>query len=234
MSLQVPFSSFSIGHLEVICGPMFSGKTEELIRRIRRAQIARVKIQVFRPAIDNRYDESDVVSHSAQSVSATPIKHSLEILQKLLDLTRIVAIDEVQFLDPQIIDVVTKLTRRGYRVICAGLDLDFRGVPFGPMPTLMALADEVVKIHAICTICGSNATRTQRLISSNEQVIVGAKDAYDARCRVHHDFPGLEEELLPFEEERVNSSITFTEASSLDDEKLRLKGNFTISSPILS
>ncbi|MBF0314893.1 MAG: thymidine kinase [Oligoflexia bacterium] len=195
------FHNFSAGHLEVIAGPMFSGKTEELIRRVRRAQIARVKVQVFRHAMDTRYDDSDVVSHSAQSLSATPIKSAIEIFQKLYDSTRIVAIDEVQFLGEDIIPVVKKLTCRGYRVICAGLDLDYRGIPFGPMPILLALADEIVKVHAICTICGGIATRTQRLIESEAQVVVGAKESYAARCRAHHDYNPAEEDLLPHKDE---------------------------------
>ena len=134
---------FMGGGIEVVCGPMFSGKTEELIRRVRRAQIGRQKVQIFKPSIDDRYHETNVVSHSAQAVVATPVKDSLEILQRVYDSTRIVAIDEVQFFDDGIIKVIEKLARRGVRVICAGLDQDSSGMPFGPMPYLLAVADHV-------------------------------------------------------------------------------------------
>ncbi|MBF0360170.1 MAG: thymidine kinase [Oligoflexia bacterium] len=193
------FHNFSTGHLEVISGPMFSGKTEELIRRVRRAQIARVKVQVFRPTIDNRYDDRDVVSHSAQSIEAIPVKNSSDIWHRIKDSTRIVAIDEVQFFDNEIIKVITKLTNRGHRLICAGLDLDYRAKPFGPIPTLLAMADEIVKVHAICTICGGIATRSQRVVKSNDQVLVGAMEAYEARCRAHFEYNEADEE----EEEKI-------------------------------
>ncbi len=176
------------GHLEVICGPMFSGKTEELIRRVRRAQIARQKIQIFKPAIDTRYDETEVVSHSAQSIPSQPVKNSEEILSLLKDSTRVVALDEVQFFDQNIISVVKRLVARGYRVVCAGLDLDYRAVPFGPMPTLLALADEVVKIKAICMVCGAPASRSQRIVASDEQVVLGEKNEYMAVCRAHYEY----------------------------------------------
>ncbi len=176
------------GHLEVICGPMFSGKTEELIRRVRRAQIARQKVQIFKPAIDIRYDETEVVSHSAQSIPSQPVEKSEQILELLKDSTRVVALDEVQFFDEHIISVVQKLVARGYRVVCAGLDLDYRAVPFGPMPTLLALADEVVKIKAICTVCGAPASRSQRIVASDDQVVLGELNEYEARCRAHYEF----------------------------------------------
>lgn len=198
MSLYHTPSNLS-GSIEVVCGPMFSGKTEELIRRIRRAQIARQKVQIFKPAIDDRYHESQVVSHSSQSVEAIPVKNALEILTKLLDSTRIVAIDEIQFFDAVILKVVKKLARRGIRVICAGLDQDYRGMPFGPMPELLAIADHVVKIQAICTICGGPASKTYRLASENsQQVLVGEADLYEARCRAHIDYPDEEDEWFSF------------------------------------
>lgn len=178
---------FIHGHLEVICGPMFSGKTEELIRRIRRSQIARQKVQIFKPAVDTRYGETQVVSHSAQSIDSTPVASSLEILQLVKDATRVVAIDEVQFFDFDIIQVVEKLTARGLRVIAAGLDLDYRAKPFGPMAELLAIADDVAKIQAICTICGAPATRTQRLVNNEEQFLLGELKTYEARCRAHYD-----------------------------------------------
>lgn len=179
---------FVHGHLEVICGPMFSGKTEELIRRIRRSQIARQKVQIFKPAVDTRYAETQVVSHSAQSVDSTPVAKSLDILNLIKDATRVVAIDEVQFFDFDIISVVEKLTARGMRVIAAGLDLDYRAKPFGPMAELLAIADDVAKIQAICTVCGAPATRTQRLVNNDEQFLLGELKTYEARCRAHYDF----------------------------------------------
>jgi len=181
---------------------MFSGKTEELIRRVKRSQIAKQRVQIFKPAIDVRYDKEDVVSHSSQAIKSEPVENAVDILIRLKDSTRVVAIDEVQFFDENIITVVTKLAARGYRVICAGLDLDFRAQPFGPMGTLLALADDVFKIHAICTVCGAPATRSQRLSASNEKVLLGETDAYEARCRGHYQFDEAEEQgLLPLQEE---------------------------------
>ncbi|MDA8791957.1 thymidine kinase [Bacteriovoracaceae bacterium] len=175
------------GSIEVVCGPMFSGKTEELIRRVKRAQIAKLRVQIFKPKIDDRYDANDVVSHSSQVVKAIPVQDSDELLGKVHDLTRVVGIDEVQFFDNKIVDIVNKLANRGFRVICAGLDLDFKGVPFGPMPELLAIADEVQKISAICTICGNAASRSHRLIQKEDadQVMVGELETYEARCRQH-------------------------------------------------
>lgn len=191
------------GSIEVVCGPMFSGKTEELIRRVKRAQIAKQRVQIFKPAIDVRYDKEDVVSHSSQAIKSEPVENAVDILIRLKDSTRVVAIDEVQFFDESIITVVTKLAARGYRVICAGLDLDFRAQPFGPMPTLLAIADEVMKIHAICTVCGAPATRSQRLNNQNrERVLLGETDAYEARCRGHYQNDEMEEQgMLPLEAE---------------------------------
>lgn len=183
------------GRIEIICGPMFSGKTEELIRRVRRAQIARQKLQIFKPAIDNRYHEEEVVSHTANSIKAQPINKSIDILLNLRDSTRIVAIDEVQFFDDGVIGIIQKLANRGCRVICAGLDLDYRGIPFGPMPTLLAIADEVVKIAAICTVCGAPATRSQRLGNASSTVLLGEADKYEARCRNHYEYEESEEQL---------------------------------------
>lgn len=190
------------GSIEVVCGPMFSGKTEELIRRVKRAQIAKQRVQIFKPAIDVRYDKEDVVSHSSQSIKSEPVETAVEILIRLKDSTRVVAIDEIQFFDEGIITVVSKLAARGYRVICAGLDLDYRAQPFGPMGTLLAMADEVVKIHAICTICGAPATRSQRLSASKAQVLLGETEAYEARCRGHYQWDDSEEQaLLPLDAE---------------------------------
>lgn len=166
---------------------MFSGKTEELIRRIKRAQIARLKVQVFKPRIDDRYAKEQVMSHSAQKCEATPIDHPEEILNLLEDNTRIVGIDEAQFFAPSVVEIVQRLANRGLRVIVAGLDMDYRGVPFGPMPDLMATAEMVTKMSAICTHCGQPASRTKRLqvkeTEGADQVLVGAQDFYEARCR---------------------------------------------------
>lgn len=191
--------AFSLGNIEVVCGPMFSGKSEELIRRVRRSQIAKLKVQIFKHGIDDRYHATRVVSHSAQSVEAIPVKQPIEILQKLLDSTRVVAIDEVQFFDNSIIDVVNKLARRGIRVICAGLDQDYKGKPFGPMAELLAIADDVAKIHAICTVCGGPASKTYRKNPKNsDTVLVGETDLYEARCRGHFDYFDEEEEVLAY------------------------------------
>ena len=187
------------GSIEVVCGPMFSGKTEELIRRVKRAQIARQKVQIFKPAIDNRYHESEVVSHSSLSIEAMPVNNSVEILQRVFDSTRVVAIDEVQFFDEKIIRVVEKLARRGIRVILAGLDQDYTGKPFGPMADLLAISDSVHKIQAICTVCGAPASKTYRKNpKNNAQVLVGETDLYEARCRAHADFFGEDEDQLAF------------------------------------
>ena len=181
---------FFAGSIEVVCGPMFSGKTEELIRRVKRAQIAKQKIQIFKPVIDNRYSKTKVVSHSSLKIEAVPVRSSDEIIQKTLDSTRIVAIDEIQFFDEGIIQVVSRLARRGCRVICAGLDQDFMGSPFGPMPHLLSIADEVLKVQAICTVCGAPASKTFRKKEEKniDQVLVGESDLYEARCRNHIEY----------------------------------------------
>lgn len=188
------------GSIEVVCGPMFSGKTEELIRRVRRAQIARQKVQIFKPQRDNRYAKTDVVSHTSQSVEAQVCINSIEVLSHVFDSTRVVAIDEVQFFDMEIIKVVSKLARRGIRVICAGLDQNSKGEPFGPMPQLLCIADDVLKVQAICTICGQPATKSFRLSEENKnEVFVGGSESYEARCRTHFDYFD-DEPLLSFYE----------------------------------
>lgn len=183
------------GTVEVIVGSMFSGKTDELIRRLRRATIARQKVQVFKPAIDNRYNESKVTSHAGNDFDAWPIRSSAEIFSNLSPETTVVAIDEAQFFDHEIISIIQQLADRGLRVIIAGLDTDFRGEPFGPIPTLMAQAEQVDKLHAICMVCGEEASRTQRLVNGKPAryddpvVIIGASELYEARCREHHEVP---------------------------------------------
>ncbi len=183
------------GRVEVICGSMFSGKTEELIRRARRAQIAKQRVQVFTPAIDTRYASHSVMSHNGQGFDARPCNDSKEIGDCIEESTTVVAIDECQFFDQALIELVGRLAARGVRVILAGLDLDFRGEPFGPIPTLMCLAEEVTKLHAICTVCAEDASRTQRLVNGKPAryddplIQVGAAEAYEARCREHHTVP---------------------------------------------
>lgn len=183
------------GWIEVICGSMFSGKSEELIRRVRRAQFAKQKIAVFKPKIDNRYSEEAVVSHNGDTVIAHPIEQSTEMWNYLTDDFDVVAIDEAQFFEEDIIETVQKLANHGFRVILAGLDQDFKGVPFGPMPKLMAIAEQVTKLQAVCSICGSPASRTQRLINGQPAkvddpvILVGAAEAYEPRCRHHHVVP---------------------------------------------
>ncbi|MBN1230612.1 MAG: thymidine kinase [Anaerolineales bacterium] len=190
----------SKGSVEVIVGSMFCGKTEELIRRIRRASIAKQKVQVYKPIIDDRYaGVSKLTSHSGNEFDAVPVNEAKEILEKLDSDTTVVAIDEAQFFDGYIVDLVSKLAEKNIRVIVAGLDMDFRGQPFGPMPQIMAQAEEVEKLHAICMVCGELASRTQRLVNGEPAkyddpiVIVGAKELYEARCREHHSVPGKPE-----------------------------------------
>ena len=187
----------SDGRLEVICGSMFSGKTEELIRRLRRAEIARQKIQVFKPRLDDRYGVERVTSHNGLHVTAQPVEKSQDIRDLLQEDTTVVGIDEVQFFDGEITAICQELAAAGRRVIVAGLDMDFRGEPFGPMPLLMAQAETVSKVRAICVVCGQEASRTQRLVNGKPAayddpvIVVGASEKYEARCRACHQvLPG--------------------------------------------
>ncbi|WP_130805706.1 thymidine kinase [Senegalia massiliensis] len=181
------------GYIEAAIGPMYSGKSEELIRRLRRAKIAKQKVQVFKPAIDNRYSKVDVVSHNGDKIEGVCISNSEEILELLDDDTEVVGIDEIQFLDRGIIHICRTLANRGLRVIVAGLDMDFRGEPFGPTPEILAISEFVDKLTAVCMVCGNPATRTQRLIDGKPAmydeptILVGAKESYEARCRLHHE-----------------------------------------------
>ncbi len=180
------------GWIEVICGSMFSGKTEELIRRVRRAQIARQKVQVFKPALDTRYHQTAIASHSGAREEAIAVRDSADLRARLDPEATVIAIDEVQFFDPGIVDLCSELANAGKRVICAGLDMDFRGEPFGPVPTLLAIAEQVDKLQAICAVCGGPASRSQRLINGEPAyeddpvVLVGADEVYQARCRGCH------------------------------------------------
>ena len=170
------------GWVEVVCGSMFSGKTEELIRRLRRAQIANQKVEIFKPALDNRYSDEEIVSHDQNTIASTPVSSAQQILL-LAAGVEVVGIDEAQFFDPQIVPVVRELANQGVRVIAAGLDTDFRGEPFGPMPQLMAMAEFVTKVHAICQRCGSLANFSYRLTQNDGQILVGEKESYEPRCR---------------------------------------------------
>lgn len=183
------------GWLEVITGPMFAGKSEELIRRVKTLSYTKMKIIAFKPAIDDRYDKTAIASHDGAKYEAYAIKNAQSILELVKEDTQVVAIDEIQFFDMSVVKICEELADRGIRVIAAGLDLDFKGEPFGPMPELLARAEFVTKLSAVCTVCGCAATRTQRLIDGkpadfNDPIIkVGAKENYEARCRKHHIVP---------------------------------------------
>lgn len=180
------------GYIEVVIGPMYSGKSEELIRRLKRAKIAKQNVVVFKPGIDDRYSKEDVVSHSGYAINAVAIQKSSQIYDYIQNDTQVVGIDEVQFFDDEIVDIAIDLANKGIRVIAAGLDMDFKGEPFGPTPRLLAVAEFVDKIQAICSVCGQPATRSQRLIDGkpakyDEPIIqVGAVESYEARCRKCH------------------------------------------------
>ncbi|HUO50917.1 MAG TPA: thymidine kinase [Gemmatimonadaceae bacterium] len=192
------------GWIEVIAGVMFSGKSEELIRRVRRAIIGKKKVQVFKSHLDDRYSGVfSIASHDGRTVEAVPVDSSLQIAQQLNGMADVVAIDEAQFLDSGVVDLATSLAERGIRVILAGTDTDFRGEPFGAMPQLMAVADVVDKLHAICVVCGGPASRNQRLISGKPArydspvIMVGGRESYEARCRHCHQVPRRDEEQVP-------------------------------------
>jgi thymidine kinase len=210
------------GWIEVICGSMFSGKTEELIRRVKRAQIARQKVQVFKPLIDARYSAGQVASHNGILHSAVPVNHSSDIEALIEPDTNVVAVDEAQFFDDGIVDLCRRLAHRGVRVIVAGLDLDFRGEPFGPMPRLMAEAEMVDKLQAICVACGAPASRTQRLINGQPAayddpvIMVGAKEYYEARCRHCHEVGRTR-----YATEQPDSSATTDEQNGHQDSATR-------------
>ncbi|PKP35625.1 MAG: thymidine kinase [Bacteroidetes bacterium HGW-Bacteroidetes-17] len=170
------------GWIEVICGSMFSGKTEELIRRLNRAKIAKQRVEIFKPEVDKRYDEKNVVSHDANAVQCTPVQTAAQILLYDIDVD-VVGIDEAQFFDMELVNVANVLADRGFRVIVAGLDMDFRGIPFGPIPGLMATAEYVTKVHAICMKCGNLAQYSHRTIKNESLVVLGEKDSYEPLCR---------------------------------------------------
>jgi len=181
------FVSVNSGWIEVIAGSMFSGKSEELIRRLRRAEIARLRVQVFKPKIDARYSEDHIVSHSELKMKSECIEKAEEILEKLDPRTEVIGIDEAQFFDSSLVSICNRLADLGKRVIVAGLDKDYLGKPFDPMPELLAIAEYITKPMAICVVCGAPANYTQRLIESEDRVLVGAGGVYEARCRKHFD-----------------------------------------------
>ncbi len=187
------------GWIEVICGSMYSGKTEELIRRLRLARIARKKVQIIKPAIDTRYSEADIVSHNEQSMRSVAVKQARMIPDHIGD-AEVIGVDEAQFFDEELVPVCEELAREGRRVIVAGLDKDWKGEPFAPMPELMAVAEFVTKHHAICVVCGCPANFSQRKTLSREKVLLGAGDVYEARCRHCFQVP-TEEQLRLFEEQ---------------------------------
>ena len=200
MFLEPHFKGQRNGWIEVICGSMFSGKTEELIRRLRRAKFANQHVEVFKPKIDTRYDDVKVVSHDAAEILATPVDHSSKIFDRILYLERpdtegvlpnVVGIDEAQFFDMDLTNICQKLALRGVRVIVAGLDMDFRGVPFGPMPNLLAVAEYITKVHAICSHCGNLATHSYRKVANNDRVMLGEKDTYEPRCRTCYEMGNI-------------------------------------------
>jgi len=171
------------GWIEVICGSMFSGKTEELIRRLRRAEIAKLKVKIFKHAGDIRYNKKKIVSHSEQSIESTPINQPEEIFEFIKEDIMVVGIDEAQFFPPSIVNICDQLANAGKRVIVAGLDQDYRGAPFGPIPQLLAIAEYITKVHAICTKCGNPANHSKRISNDKDQVLIGGKEHYEARCR---------------------------------------------------
>ncbi len=186
MFLEPHFKGQRSGWVEVICGSMFSGKTEELIRRLKRAQYAYQKVMVYKPSRDNRYDENNVVSHDDNMILSTPVNGAKEILEQSDDFS-VIGIDEAQFFDMALVQVCQTLAFKGKRVIIAGLDMDFAGNPFGPMPDLLAVAEYITKVHAICVHCGNLATHSYRLTGESELVLLGAQDIYEPRCRVCYE-----------------------------------------------
>jgi thymidine kinase len=193
------FVTGNIGWIEAICGPMFSGKSEELMRRLRRAMIARKRVQVFKPVIDTRYSEDEIVSHTEMRMKSEPIGKVSDIFKQLDWRTQVVGIDEANFLGPELVDVATQLADSGKQIIVAGLDTDYMGRPFPPMPDLLTLAESITKTLAICVRCGNPAKHTQRLVQSSDLIVVGAADMYEARCRRCFE-PGIpKQESLDFE-----------------------------------
>ena len=190
MFLEPHFKGQRSGWIEVICGSMFSGKTEELIRRLKRAKFANQTVAIFKPKKDNRYDDNSVVSHDENAIESIPVSSSLEIIPLANDVA-VIGIDEAQFFDDKLPEVVQRLAIRGIRIIIAGLDMDFMGRPFGPMPELLAVAEYITKVHAICPHCGNLATHSYRLTDEKDQVVIGEKDKYEPRCRICYNMGNI-------------------------------------------
>ncbi|MFZ1750479.1 MAG: thymidine kinase [Saprospiraceae bacterium] len=190
MFLEPSFRGQRSGWIEVVCGSMFSGKTEELIRRLKRAKIANQKVQIFKPSGDTRYHDIKVVSHDENTIDSIPVKSSIEILEYITDVN-VIGIDEAQFFDDRLPDVCQKLAIKGARVIVAGLDMDFKGRPFGPIPNLLAVAEYITKVHAICPHCGNLATHSYRLTDDQDTVVLGEKDKYEPRCRLCYEMGNI-------------------------------------------
>ena len=211
MFLEPHFKGQRSGWIEVICGSMFSGKTEELIRRLKRAKIAGQKVEIFKPQVDTRYNDVHVVSHDENSILSTPIKHSTDLLE-LVEGVNVIGIDEAQFFDENLPGVCQQLALRGIRIICAGLDMDYRGEPFGPMPNLLAVGEYITKVHAICQHCGNLATHSYRLSTEGDQVVLGEKDRYEARCRTCYHMGNI-----------LNLQVK-TEETTSSETKVKTKG----------
>ena len=209
MFLEPHFKGQRSGWIEVVCGSMFSGKTEELIRRLKRARIANQVVKIYKPMIDTRYDEEKVVSHDSNSVESTPVAKASEIL-KVGDNVNVVGIDEAQFFDAELPDVCQALALRGIRVILSGLDMDYMGKPFGPMPALLSMAEYITKLHAICSHCGNLATHSYRLVPAEDKVLLGEKESYEARCRTCYAMGNI----LDFR--KKESSVSDVEQQKLD------------------
>lgn len=190
MFLEPSFRAQRSGWIEVICGSMFSGKTEELIRRLNRAKIANQRVQIFKPIKDQRYSDNSVVSHNENAIDSIPIANSQDIYDHMEDVN-VIGIDEAQFFDMELVAVCENLAVRGIRVVAAGLDMDFRGKPFGPIPDLLAVAEYITKVHAICPHCGSLATHSYRLSEEKETVVIGEKDKYEPRCRICYEMGNI-------------------------------------------
>lgn len=190
MFLEPSFRGQRSGWIEVVCGSMFSGKTEELIRRLKRAKFANQKVEIFKPKKDTRYDDVQVVSHDENSIRSIPISKSTDIFEHVKEID-VIGIDEAQFFDKDLVSVCQRLAIKGKRVIIAGLDMDFRGIPFGPMPDLLAVAEYITKVHAICPHCGNLATHSYRLSEEDETIVLGEKDKYEPRCRVCYEMGNI-------------------------------------------
>ena len=190
MFLEPHFKGQRNGWIEIVCGSMFSGKTEELIRRLKRAKIANQRVLVVKPEIDERFDKEKVISHDESAIDAVPIKNAAQLLE-FADKYDVIGIDEAQFFDMPLVEVSQNLALKGVRIIIAGLDLDYKGVPFGPMPHLLAVAEYITKVHAICVHCGNLATHSYRKISNDAQIMIGEKNEYEPRCRTCYDMGNI-------------------------------------------